>query len=214
MKDFYQSITKKTRDLINRPEGFDVEFKSKVEGVKPEDFVAFANSDNGGVMLLGIDEEETSEGQKGVVVGCNISDKSKLSIINKAESCFPPVEIFVVVENADSDKPIFRVEIPSGTNKPYCTHKGIYNIRGNGRNIPLLPTRLLSMFLENEGNQFINRFENATDDLSNTLDVLQNKFFGLEEALEGIWGSAEEAGSTSEMILSALTEFLTNNKPK
>lgn len=204
MKEFYQFITKDTQILIDRSENIDIEFKSKVEGVKPEDFVAFANSENGGVMLLGIDEEETAEGQRGVVVGCNISDKSKLSLVNKAESCFPPVDISIVVENGNSDKPIFRVDIPSGENKPYCTHKGIYNDRGDGRNIPLLPNRLLSMFIENEGTQFFNRFENATDDLSANLDNLQEKFFDLEELLRAIWGSAEEAGSTSDMILNKL----------
>jgi predicted HTH transcriptional regulator len=88
--------------------------------------------------------------------------------LNRAESCVPPIAVEVIVENGDR-KPFFRVEIPSGPNKPYCTAAGTYKIRGNGRTLPLLPSRLLAMFMASENQEFVERFKEATAELERDL---------------------------------------------
>jgi predicted HTH transcriptional regulator len=173
MQTEYKTLSQKSQLLIKKSEGYDVDFKMNVKGLESEDLVAFANSEGGGTILLGVDEIETSNGQRGKVCGCDISDNSKLSIINKAEYCAPPIEIKIFTENLSS-KPIFRIEIPSSNLKPHCTQKGIYKIRGDGRNVPLLPNDLL---------------------------VLGTKIQTLTQNMNSVWGSAEEAGGMSLDVL-------------
>lgn len=168
-KQEYQTISKRARTLLNRSEGFDVEFKESVGQMRNEDLVAFANSLSGGTILLGVEEVKRPDGrQQARVVGCDVGDRERGSIMNRAESCVPPVEIELYVENL-SRKPFYRVEIPSGSRKPYSTSGGTYKIRGDGQNKPLLPGRLLAMFMEQEGQEFLNRFRAATQELDQEL---------------------------------------------
>ncbi len=128
----FRTITKKTKALLKRSEDYEVDYKISVGGIESKDFVAFANSSNGGTILVGVDEINDENGfQKGKVVGCDVGDESKLTIINKATPCRPPVELDIIIENT-SDKPIYRIDIPSGYNKPYCTNSGQYLIRHKG----------------------------------------------------------------------------------
>jgi hypothetical protein len=112
------------------------------------------------------------------VVGCPVGDPEKLSIVNKAESCVPPVGSDVIVENVDGN-PFFRVEIPSGPNKPYATAAGTYKIRANGRTVPLLPSRLTAVFMASENREFVERFSVATRELER--DVADTKARLVEE---------------------------------
>jgi hypothetical protein len=52
-KDIYMSVSRKAKALLDRQEGFDVDFKLTVKGVDAIDFVAFANSERGGTLLSG-----------------------------------------------------------------------------------------------------------------------------------------------------------------
>jgi hypothetical protein len=68
------------------------------------------------------------------------------------------------VENSGST-PFYRIEIPSGPHKPYCTSGGTYKTRGDGRKETLHPPQLLALFLETEGGEFLRRFQEATSNL-------------------------------------------------
>lgn len=136
-------MSEEVRQLLMRPEGVDVDFKANTK-VDAEDLVAFANSEQGGILLLGVDEETVDGVQRGKVVGCDVDDEARLSIVNKAAGCIPPVEVHVEIERED-DKSFFVVTVPSGKEKPYCTPGGTYKIRGDGRNVPLAPPNLLEL---------------------------------------------------------------------
>jgi ATP-dependent DNA helicase RecG len=207
----YKTLSKRVKSLLAHEEGYDVDFKRSVGDLKNEDVVAFANSEAGGAILIGVEETITTDGrQQGRIVGCSVGDRDKQSILSRTESCIPPIEVEIFVENSNR-KPFFRVEILSGGQKPYCTSGGTYKIRGDGRNKALLPSRLLTMFMESESQEFIERFQNATAELERRLDSL----LGTAIALEGLMGEvsgdlvstqdlADEAMTFSEMASAAL----------
>lgn len=169
-KDIYMSISRKSKALLDRQEGLDVDFKLTVRGIQATDLVAFANSDKGGTILAGVGEvEDLHSMQKGKIIGCPVGDKERLFILSKSESCVPPVEVNIVIENY-ARKPFYRIEIPSGKEKPYCTAGGTYKIRGDGRTNTLLPGRLLSLFLEKQSEVFLDRFREATKELGESLN--------------------------------------------
>ncbi|MDT8307403.1 MAG: ATP-binding protein [Anaerolineae bacterium] len=169
------SVSPRAQALLAGQENEDVDFKRQLNGLASADLVAFANSPNGGTIMIGVDEIVGNNGlQRGTIAGCPAGDNEKLIIINKAENCVPPIEVEIYVENAES-LPFLRIEIPSGPDKPYCTRKGIYAIRGDGRTKALLPGRLLSLFMETEAEQFFARFREATGELEGSLTVLKSQ---------------------------------------
>jgi len=225
-KNSFKTLSKRGRLSLNREEGYDVEFKESLSGLGNSDLVAFANSEAGGSVLVGIRETITGKHrQKGEIIGCSIGDKEKVSIINKAEDCVPPVDIEIFVENLNHI-PFYRIEIPSGNKKPYCTAGGVYKIRGDGRTKALLPGRLLSMFVEAENQQFIERFREATKTLDNSVadtkskitkeingllsDIrgVEDKMVGIDVSLEQIFSSAESAESLSNEAMGFSDETL------
>lgn len=193
-------ISKRAQDLLNGQEDETVDFKQSPGGLDAEDLVAFANAPTGGTILLGVTEAKQSDGrQRGEVIGCPVGDVERLTIINKAESCIPPVDVNVIIENIDAI-PFFRIEIPSGTQKPYCTSRGTYKIRGDGANKPLTPRRLLALFLESESEEFLQRFRDATEELDaqlakllSTMNTLVAMSHTLNSALQGENGALNGA---------------------
>jgi predicted HTH transcriptional regulator len=166
----FQGISKRARDLLAAGESKNVDYKEQVKGLHAEDLVAFANSEHGGTILVGVREISGHDTKrKGEPIGLAIDDESRLQIMGKALSCSPPIQIEIFVENYGS-LPFYRVEIPSGAHKPYATNSGTYKIREDGRNNSLLPEQLLRMFLEREGQEFRLRFSEATGKLDHTLD--------------------------------------------
>ncbi len=207
----YKGVSKRAKALLDGQENYDVDFKRAVSGLESDDMVAFANSRHGGAILIGVDEMEIADGrQRGKIVGCPVGDKEKLSIISRAESCTPPVEVRIVVENAGV-LPFYRVEIPSGSEKPYCTSKGTYKIRGDGINQPLTPQRLLTLFVESESHEFIERFQRATQELeqklgqlfegSATLEMILSR---LSTSIRGLESASAEPHGSSEALLATL----------
>ncbi|MCM1565081.1 MAG: ATP-binding protein [Dehalobacter sp.] len=194
-KDLYMTISSKTKQLLVKQEGFDADFKMTVKGIQATDLVAFANSENGGTILAGVGEiEDKNSMQKGRIIGCPVGDKERLFILSKAESCVPPVEVAIIIENY-ARKPIYRIEIPSGKEKPHCTAGGTYKIRGDGRTNTLLPGRLLTLYIEKQSETFFNRFREATKELGkdilasdtllqNALNELRRKVLQIEAAIE------------------------------
>jgi predicted HTH transcriptional regulator len=150
-------LSERTLAMIASAESANVDFKREAHGVKSSDLVAFANSDEGGTLLIGIDEYTDEAGlQKGKVVGCDVDDNARLMMINKATDCVPSLEIQIFIENLN-DKPIMRVEVPGGRMRPYCTSRGEYSIRTEGRNRALYPEELLTIFMDREGDKFLTR---------------------------------------------------------
>ncbi|MGD9029045.1 MAG: hypothetical protein PVG25_04465 [Anaerolineae bacterium] len=137
----------------------------------------------------------------------------------------PPIAVEVIVENADQ-QPFFRGkrsgEIPSGPDKPYCTAAGTYKVRGNGRTLPLLPARLLAMFMASENQEFVERFKAATTELEQELadtkarlmqetERLLSSLKLLEGRLEppvALNGPSERDGPTRETGLAAIEKKL------
>ena len=191
-------ITERTLQLLDNEEGYDVDFKRSIAGVHSEDLVAFANSKAGGAILVGVDETTDVKGQqRGVIVGCEVTDQSKLNIINKAQSCRPPVELEVITEDAKG-RPFYRIEIPSGTSKPYCTNKGEYMVRHDGRNVALTPDRLLQVYLDQQSHVFIKRFKDATLELTKELEDTKQQITELNQEIYSI--KTKVADEVREMI--------------
>ena len=217
----YRTISKRTKLLLRQSEHVDIEFKESLSGLKSGTIVAFANSAEGGTILIGVREETLPDGrQHGVVIGCDTSDKAKLKILNRAASAIPPVPLEVYVENM-ARKPFFRIEIPSGKNKPYCTGGGRYQIRGNARTNVLTPSQLLNLFMESESQRFFARFSEATRELEQELtemrrhvvedtDEIVQRISQLEKRLGSVVESlAASAEMTKQTQLEAKIDYLT-----
>lgn len=174
MSNEFGRISKRAMEFLSKQEGHDVDFKRLSNGLEPADLVAFANSEFGGAILIGVDETQVNGCQRGQVVGCDVGDKERQAILSKAESCNPPIHVEINIENTEG-KPFFRIEIPSGKNKPYCTSRGTYVIRGDGRTSALFPSRLLAMFMDSERAKFIDQFREATKELEGGLQEVSTK---------------------------------------
>ncbi|MBY4677988.1 AlbA family DNA-binding domain-containing protein [Marinobacterium arenosum] len=174
MQREYRGLSRRTQQLLQMAEGRTVDFKRDASGVKSRDLVAFANAPLGGTILIGVEEYTSNDGvQRGRVVGCRVDDSVRLILVNKATDCFPTVDLELYVENL-ADRPILRLEIPSGQYKPYCTQRGDYAIRSDGRNRALLPDELLAIFMEREGELFLARFHDAVTRLERQLVNLRH----------------------------------------
>lgn len=218
-KTVYKGSSKRARELLASGETQDVDYKIQPKGLHADDLVAFANSERGGAILIGVEESARADGsQIGKPCGCVIGDGSKLQIMGKALSCSPPVQIELFVENA-AKAPFYRIEIPSGSAKPHSTGSGTYKIREDGRNQALLPDRLLQMFLEREGEEFRKRFGEATAELEksmehavSTVDTLEGAITAKIQEISSDLGMAEyeasSARSTIEDVESAATAIL------
>ena len=197
----YKRLSKRAKLLLSLQEGLDVDFKRNLSGLEPTDLVAFANSKKGGAILVGIDEIIGNDGRQTTkIVGCSVGDAKKRAIIDKANSCIPKLEVSIFIENL-SQKPFFRIEIKSGDNKPYCTKKGIYSIRDNGRISPIYPDKLLSMFIEREGETFLRRFKNAAQNIEKTISKVRKE---IEEGGRALLGEVEETGSKIDESLNKI----------
>ncbi len=126
--------------IFKEIEGYDTEFKATIDAVESEDLVAFANSNKGGHILVGVSEVRDNIEDAYKVSGVKTGDHEKLKILSKAQDCSPPIQLFVNFKEVEG-KDIIDIDIPSGSNKPYCTKKGTYKVRGDGRNEAMTPDR-------------------------------------------------------------------------
>ena len=98
--------------ILQEGEGYFSEFKEGLSGVD-KDFVAFANS-SGGKVLIGVTDD-------GKVKGITITNRIKSEIQNIARNCDPEVKLFV-----KSVGNIIIVEVREGEDKPYKCSSGFY----------------------------------------------------------------------------------------
>ena len=170
----YQHLTKRSRQMLASTETANVDFKRDVSGVKSSDIVALANAPHGGTLLIGVDEYTTKDGlQRGRIVGCEVDDNARLMVINKATVCYPNVDVQIFIENVKA-KAIMRIEVASGHLKPYCSPRGEYSIRAEGRNRALYPEELLLIFMDSEGDKFLSRFRTAVSQLESQVGSINH----------------------------------------
>ena len=225
-----KSISKITRKLLSKGESVRSDFKTAPKGVKENDFVSFANTDIGGIILVGVKEDSGHNGEQiGTVTGCDVSDGAILEITNRALSCIPPVAIDVHIENV-SDRPFLRIEIPPSQTKPHCTPGGVYCRRDGRRNRPLQPDELLQIFLEREAQSFAKKFEAAADRITEDLNQLEDslaqnirsmgdqlgwaefKLDDTESTLHSILGYAQQTKVETDDISDRLRELYRQDK--
>lgn len=202
-----KGLSSTTRALLAGGEGDEADFKKIPEGISQDDLVAFANSESGGHILVGIVERVVDGAQVGVVQGCDVSDGAILLVTNKAVTCIPPVLIEITIENLGA-QPILRIAVPSSATKPHCTAKGIYNRRDGSRNRPLHPTELLRIFLENEGRVFAERFESAAERIAADLKNLESSLDTSIKNMADQLGWAESKMDDTESKLDDLIDQL------
>jgi len=187
----YQGLSEKANALLMREEGYDVDWKRGINGLESEDIVAFANSKKDGSILIGVEETVNHDGKQiPKIVGCKISDANKMKIKTKAQNCVPPIEVDIINENME-DIPFYRIEIPSGDKKPYCTGKGTYKIRDDGNNKMIVPDKLLSIFIETESELFLKRFKEAAKELEQDLYDTSNQINQVQSYIEEILPEVE-----------------------
>ncbi|WP_305856092.1 AlbA family DNA-binding domain-containing protein [Balneatrix alpica] len=204
----FKGISRRARQLLSQPEGATVDFKRDLTGIKGYLLVAFANSADGGALLIGVEEYTTAHGvQRGRVVGCPVDDDARLLVLNKASDCMPGVDVEIFVENL-AKAPFLRVEIPPGRHKPYCTSKGEYTIRSDSRTRALYPAELLSMFMERESDLFLSRFRDAAQRLEQTLEDISGL---LTEGLPGIGNRLQGLDEQLVQTATALEQLHTSN---
>jgi hypothetical protein len=158
--------SQRAKALLAAGEGQTVDYKVEVGGLTPDDLCAFANTKQGGAVLLGVAEAREPDGREfGEPVGCSVDDSSKLALLNKALSCHPPISVTIHPESAGKIS-FLRVEIKPSETGPHCTPRGTYLSRVGSRNAALLPPALLAMFLEREAGAFQTRFSQAAQEIT------------------------------------------------
>lgn len=214
--------------MLSQSENFEIEFKQSANNLKGEYFAAFANSKYGGTIFIGVKEITDENGkQKGEIIGCKVGDQEKVSLNNKAQQCFPPVDIEIFTENV-SKKPFFRVEIKSGKNKPYCSSGGTYKIRRDGNIESLYPSDLLNFFIKEESGKFLQKFKEATVDLRNELynqnigliENIVNTSFKVKDSVDDLLDEfssklkdvSQEIQNTEEQVISNLESLKEQNE--
>ena len=176
--------SQRARGLLLQGEGVALDYKRSADGVHTDDFCAFANMRDGGVLLVGVSEGRgADDSQVGTPTGCPVDDATKLQLINKAQSCHPPIFIDIHAE-CDGDIRFLRIEIPPSATRPHCTPKGIYLSRSGSRNVALFPTELLAIFLEKEAETFQSRFSDAASSITDKLASTESLIADMQEAIE------------------------------
>jgi predicted HTH transcriptional regulator len=184
----FQTISDRAKRLLRREEDFEVAFKRSILGLESDDLVSFANSKKGGAILIGVSRTKRGSGRQGAeLVGCKVGDRERQKILAKSNQCVPPVPLSIFAENCGG-KPFYRIEIPSGASKPYCTSGGTYKTRGDGLNEMLYPPQLLSLFLESEGKEFVRWFQQSTDSLGIAAQESRDRIAAQRKALgQSVW---------------------------
>ena len=143
---------------------------ARLVGWKTRIWWRLPNSTHGGTILLGVEEKKRPKGQTGLNRRWMSRRRPRKAEDHRQSSGLHPNRTSHHLRRAIDGKPIYRISIPSGPDKPYCTSGGTYKIRGDGRNLQTQPNELLNIFLDSHGRQFLQRFQDATSDLRQTMD--------------------------------------------
>jgi predicted GNAT family N-acyltransferase len=203
-----KTLSKLTQALLAEGESERADFKRLPDGISADDLVAFANSEDGGSILAGVDEKTVDNVQVGIVRGCDVSDGTILQILNKAMGCVPPVSVDIHIENL-TDRPILRIDVASSLTRPHCTPKGVYCRRDSARNRALHPSELLKIFLDTEARAFASRFEAAADRITEELSNLEQSLDSSIDNMASQLGWADMQLGDTESTLSTIEAQVT-----
>ncbi len=103
--------------ILQKGEGFKIEFKQAFDKSIAKEMVAFANA-KGGKIFLGIND-------KGKIKGINVTNKLKSQIQDLANHCDPQVKIKLEIL-----KDILVIDVLEGKDKPYKCSSGFYLKQG------------------------------------------------------------------------------------
>jgi len=107
-----------------------------------KEIICFANAE-GGQIFIGVDDSAK-------VTGIENTDELMLLVDNVAyHNCKPPVTILMEIVKVD-DKSVLVINIPKGSNRPYCTNSRQYYIRSSNRCRPASREELLRLFQASE----------------------------------------------------------------
>jgi predicted HTH transcriptional regulator len=179
--------------MIAGEEGFHVEYKESPDAIDAEDLVAFANSADGGTILAGVQENRGRGRQYGIVVGCDIGERTKRTLLDKAQNCMPPLSIGVTSEGGVRTA-ILRIDIQSASRRPCCTSGGTYKIRRGSTKRAIDPELMTTLILEREQEEFLRRFREASQGVLDRIAALESN---LELAISEATSAAESAESAA-----------------
>ncbi|MFV0554654.1 MAG: helix-turn-helix domain-containing protein [Mangrovibacterium sp.] len=108
-------------------EGNRIEFKRELTSRLENEVIAFLNYREGGKMYIGIEDD-------GKVVGVSDADSVQLQIKDRLKNNIQPscLGLFDVVHEVIDDKDVIKIDIASGSEKPYYIKK-----IGMSTNIPI-----------------------------------------------------------------------------
>ena len=90
MRSSFKRISKRAQQLLTSGESRFVDYKERVKGLHADDLVAFANSIDGGAILIGIQEATAADGtQIGEPIGHPVDDDTRLqpeSVIRQSKN--------------------------------------------------------------------------------------------------------------------------------
>ena len=177
-------------ELLENPDKHDVLLKPDDIDLRAEDFIAFANAENGGCILLGVKESTNEQGEmKGIVVGSLIDDKVKQSLIDISRECSPRVSIDIF-EECLYEKLFLRIEIQSGQSKPYSTKFGRYVIHSNGIVRPLSPNEIRNLCMHDElnssGQQILEVINSIEKEVYENKNDVENNFEKINIVLDAL----------------------------
>ena len=206
MKKF-KTLRKSTKELLASGENQRVDYK-ETSKLDSDDLVSFANSEDGGTVLLGVVERADKHGRMyGEPIGLPLTDKIAQSIESKAHSCIPPVNVEISEENT-SKLSLIRVDVPPSKHKPHCTGSGTYKIRRNASNQALVPELLLEMLLNRESAKFYKNFKHATESIMVEFSELKNSLtMSLGAMATELWNTQESLHSGLENITLTVDEI-------
>ena len=102
-----------------------IEYKLKLTDNLEKEVIAFLNSNEGGVIYIGIED-------KGTVIGINDSDTLQLKIKDRLKHNIMPscLGLFEVINEVQYNKDVIKINIASGSEKPYYLRKKGMSERG------------------------------------------------------------------------------------
>ena len=159
--------------LIEKGEGYDLDFKESFSGSLSKEICAFANA-KGGTILLGVTDV-------GEIRGIRDTNRLRSQIFDLAHNFDPPAEISIEVVDT-----VIVITIPEGTDKPYSSN-GKFFLR-TGPNSQQLSRNEIRDFFQTEGkilfDEKVNQDFNADVDIDEAAFTSFLKLTNIEPIME------------------------------
>lgn len=144
-------LSEETKKLMAGEESVEIDFKQQITSDLDKDVVSFANSEMGGIILIGVEEyEDRLKRQRGRLhqgKGILLSDENKMKIENTIASCKDNIRAEVIPEEKKNGYGLFKIKIQRRGKNLYCTGGGRYLIRRNARRAPVSPALVREIIL-------------------------------------------------------------------